>query len=108
MMKEAGGVCVGWTRHRAAFSRWSCVARKSMWWVARDQDPVGPVTTELLLEGIAAGKVGSDVLFCRVGGTEWKPITETAVFAEAIAQRRDAPVGAAFDDQTEHTLVDRR
>lgn len=80
------------------------------WWVTeRGQDPIGPVSTELLLKGIAAGKVGREVLVCGVGETQWRPILEIDIFAEALAPHALAgrPAHGAFDDPTEHTTVDR-
>jgi hypothetical protein len=97
------------------------------WWVTKgDRRPVGPVSTELLLQGIGAGKVPRDALVCEVGGTSWKCIGELSPFSIAFGEhggrrRLDSesertpldPCGedvflSRFDDAPpEHTLVDR-
>jgi hypothetical protein len=62
------------------------------WWLlGGDRKPVGPMTTDLLLEGIVAGKVPRDSLVCIVGGTEWQTLGDIAVFSPAAG---GAPVGA--------------
>jgi hypothetical protein len=59
------------------------------WWVTKaDHVPVGPVSTELLLRGIGAGKVPKDALVCEVGGDRWRWIGETAPFSIAYHQGR--------------------
>jgi hypothetical protein len=96
------------------------------WWVTKgDRRPVGPVSTQLLLRGIGAGKVPRDALVCEVGGTSWKWIGEIAPFSAAIDERRirrrlessddltlaDPPTSdeflREFEDAREHTTVDR-
>jgi hypothetical protein len=58
------------------------------WWVARaGRKPIGPVSTELMLEGIAAGKVPSDAFVCEVRKTTWTPISETRPFGTALIAR---------------------
>lgn len=58
------------------------------WWVTQgDRRPVGPVSTELLLEGIGAGKVPRDSFVCEVGGEAWKRIGEVAPFSSALGDR---------------------
>lgn len=99
------------------------------WWVmGKDRTPIGPVTTELVLQGIRAGRVPSDSLACEVGGPEWKSIRELEPFVAAFAKLRiDGPtlvdavpplleptdavpaIRAAlrtFDDTVEHTIAD--
>ena len=96
------------------------------WWVTKgDRRPVGPVSTELLLRGIGAGKVPSDALVCEVGGSSWKWIGDIALFSVALSERGirrrldssndlsvvDPPTSdeflREFEDATEHTTVDR-
>lgn len=96
------------------------------WWVTKgDRKPIGPVSTELLLEGIAAGKIPRDALVCEVGGTTWRCIGEIPPFSVALearlARRRsessdelpETQTAAnenyvyGFDDAPEHTTVDR-
>jgi hypothetical protein len=43
------------------------------------------VTTGLLLEGIAAGRVPADSLVCIVGGSEWQALGDIARFASAVS-----------------------
>lgn len=98
--------------------------------LGESRQPVGPVTTELLIEGIRAGQVPAETLVCEVGGREWRPVRETAPFsalfggAPAPAKRRTEPSESTivdspllpqegkdpqlrhFDDNTEHTIVD--
>jgi hypothetical protein len=99
------------------------------WWVmGKDRTPIGPVTTELVLQGIRAGRVPSDSLACEVGGAEWKSIRELGPFVAAFAKLRidgptlvdavppllesadvvPAPRAAlrTFDDAVEHTIAD--
>jgi hypothetical protein len=91
------------------------------WWVTHgDRAPIGPVTTELLLQGIGAGMIPRDSLVCEVGGTEWRPIRKTAPFSIALDGRQsrrdpddehtiaDAPDDSLnrFDEVVEHTIVD--
>jgi hypothetical protein len=99
------------------------------WWiVSADRRPLGPITTELLLEGIGAGRVPTDVLVCEVGGTRWKSIGDVAVFAAALSQPKprfsgDGEIDAwasrrnecgasardglgTFDDTLERTIIE--
>ena len=75
------------------------------WWVTNGtRPPIGPVSTELLVEGIKAEKVPSDCLVCEVGGSRWLRLTDVPDFlAASLAPRRRsrAPVPDA-----EHTVVD--
>lgn len=74
------------------------------WWVTKgDRRPVGPVSTELLLQGIGAGKVPKDALVCEVGGTSWKWIGDIAPFSIAIDERADRP---RLDSQSDRTPLD--
>src|SRR5262245_54996294 len=59
------------------------------WWLmGRDRKALGPVTTELVVEGIRAGKVPSDALACEVGATAWRSIRDVGRFAPAFARLR--------------------
>lgn len=72
------------------------------WWIAqKGNDPVGPVTADLLLRGIEAGKVPADTLICRVGDKEWSHIAEVPPFASALAA-----LGTGANDPEEVTVVD--
>jgi hypothetical protein len=74
------------------------------WWVTQgDRQPVGPVSTELLLAGIEARKVPRDALICEVGGSQWKWIGDIAPFTEALAKLKDA---RRFDPDSERIVLD--
>jgi hypothetical protein len=83
------------------------------WWLmGRDQVPLGPVTTELAIQGIRAGKVPPDTLACEVGGTAWRAIRAVGRFAPAFAKLRvdgptlvDADYGAMTDAEDPPTLT---
>lgn len=95
------------------------------WWVTRGgQKPIGPVSTELLLQGIRARMVPGDSLVCEVGGTHWKSIDGVPALSAAVGEAQagvsDSEVGPresqptlteelwdAFDDPDEQTMVDR-
>jgi hypothetical protein len=50
------------------------------------------VTTELVIQGIRAGKVPSETLACEVGGTAWRSIRAVQRFASSFAKLRiDGP-----------------
>lgn len=94
------------------------------WWLTHgDREPIGPVSTELLLKGIGAGMIPKDAYVCEVGGSTWKPIRKTAPFSIALndnhARRKDseeeqtladAPGDeeslSRFDEVVERTVVD--
>lgn len=91
-------------------------ARFDQWWVTQGgQEPVGPVSTELVVRGLAAGRVPLDSYVCEVGGTAWKPVREVRDFSEAVAiaaalKVDDRPSGRAplprFDATDDRTVVD--
>jgi hypothetical protein len=99
------------------------------WWLmGRDRVPVGPVTTELVLKGIQAGKVPNDALACEVGASAWRSVRSVSRFAPAFAKLRidgptlvdlasdmmdDPPTLAnatlrPFDDREDPTVADAR
>ncbi|HEX3594356.1 MAG TPA: hypothetical protein VHU80_04620 [Polyangiaceae bacterium] len=63
------------------------------WWLmGKDRVPLGPVTTELVMQGIRAGKVPAETLACEVGGTAWRSIRSVGRFAPSFAKLRiDGP-----------------
>src|SRR5437868_6058919 len=63
------------------------------WWLmGKDRVPIGPVTTELVIQGIRAGKVPSGTLACEVGGTAWRSIRTVKRFSSSFAKLRiDGP-----------------
>ena len=64
-----------------------------------DRVPVGPVSTELLLQGIGAGNVPKDALVCEVSGTSWKWIGDIAPFSTALDEHQRR----RFDPENELT-----
>jgi hypothetical protein len=71
------------------------------WWVTKgNQVPVGPVSTDLLLRGIGAGRVPKDALVCEVGGSSWRWIGETAPFSAAFGSGRTRSELDSYDDKT--------
>src|SRR4051794_21985282 len=70
------------------------------WWLmGRDRVPLGPVTTELVMQGIRAGKVPAETLACEVGGTAWRSIRSVGRFAPSFAKLRiDGPTLVDPDD----------
>jgi hypothetical protein len=66
------------------------------WWVRQGGSaPIGPVSTELVIRGIDAGKVSNEAEVCQVGGKEWLPIDMVSEF-----------VGYTFDDEAATRVVD--
>lgn len=66
------------------------------WWVRQGGSaPIGPVSTELVIRGIDAGKVSNEAEVCQVGGQEWLPIDMVSEF-----------VGYTFDDEAATRVVD--
>src|SRR5436190_19763157 len=47
-------------------------------------EPVGPVSTELLVRGIESGKVPHDALVCQMGETEWHELFSVPSLAAAL------------------------
>jgi hypothetical protein len=65
----------------------------SQWFVYQGEGShVGPVSTDLLVRGIAAGRVPQDAHVAMAGSTEWKPlmtVSELVIALEALDE--DAP-----------------
>lgn len=82
----------------------------SHWWVSRgSSEPVGPVTTEVLLRGIASGRVPLDTLICRVGEQRWVPLSEVDEVWEQLhpeQSRTDVNESPWFLDR-QHPRTDR-
>jgi hypothetical protein len=65
----------------------------SEWYLRTDTaEPIGPVSTDLVLKGIEAGRIPADAFVCPVGEKHWLPLGSIAVFA---AHRRGATGAAA-------------
>ena len=69
------------------------------WWVTSEgRSTIGPVSTELLIEGIKAKKVPHDSLVCEVGASRWQPLGEITEFRDALVHgRRSRPEELARD-----------
>jgi hypothetical protein len=66
------------------------------WWMRQGGSaPIGPVSTELVIQDIDAGKVSNEAEVCEVGRREWLPIDMVAEF-----------VGYTFDDEAATRVVD--
>jgi hypothetical protein len=101
------------------------------WWIAlAGRDPIGPVTTDQIMRGIAAGKVPDEALVCEVGGQTWQPLRSVTQFDEGTRLRAEAAFRSAeatvldlgslppestpelesgvyaFDESAERTIVD--
>jgi hypothetical protein len=68
------------------------------WYVTKPGGKViGPVDTKLLSRGIAQGRVPLDSLACEAGATEWEPVDQIALFADAVNEVRfDSEMTSAF------------
>jgi hypothetical protein len=57
------------------------------WWVLGNSgEPVGPVTSDLVVEGIKAGVIPGDSHVCLVGGNRWEPIRDVPKFGGAFTE----------------------
>lgn len=62
------------------------------WWVSNGgRTPIGPVSTELVIEGIKAQKVPREALVCEVGGDRWQLLEEFSEFRDAVMNGRSTP-----------------
>jgi hypothetical protein len=69
----------------------SGVRQSTKWYVTEGNgDPVGPVTTDLLLVGVRTGKVSRHAIACRVGESGWNWIGKYPEFADAVTDACDA------------------
>ena len=58
------------------------------WWLTEGgRDPIGPVTTELVIEWIRAGFVIAGALVCEVGGDAWRSLGDVSPFSRVLAGR---------------------
>ncbi|MFO0571797.1 MAG: DUF4339 domain-containing protein [Polyangiaceae bacterium] len=66
-------------------------------WLVRQpgSEPVGPVSTDLVIRGIQAGRVAATAMVCRVGTQDWLPIAAVAELA-----------GYLFDDESATNVTD--
>lgn len=84
----------------------------SEWFVRRDGQAVGPVSTELLLKGIAHGRVPVESEVQRVGTTEWVQIEYVDEFQdalgsdEAMTRVASSPLDAMEEAALDATVVD--
>jgi hypothetical protein len=86
------------------------------WWVLGNSgEPVGPASSELVVQGIKAGVIPGDSHVCVVGGTRWEAIRDVPTFREAFTDLLSSPripqihgkaKGRRFIDGEEATIVD--
>jgi len=86
------------------------------WWVlGTSGEPVGPASSDLVVQGIKAGVIPGDSFVCVVGGTRWEPIRDVPQFRGAFTELLSSPhipqihgKGKArrFIDGEEATIVD--
>jgi hypothetical protein len=70
---------------RGKRSRLVLVTLAQEWWLlGGDRKPVGPMTTDLLIERIVGGDVSRDALVCVVGGSEWQALADVPAFSTAV------------------------
>jgi hypothetical protein len=63
-----------------------------MWYLQNEgSDVIGPVTTDLVVEGILKGRVPITSKVCQVGGSAWVPLVTQPEFARAIRQIAPPP-----------------
>jgi hypothetical protein len=75
----------------------------SDWYVSNGEGaPVGPVSQELVVQGIVAGRVPVSARVCLVGGSEWLSLSAVPDFAAAVRQVAPPPPpppsGSAVDE----------
>jgi hypothetical protein len=62
------------------------------WWVlGTSGQPVGPVRSELVVQGIKAGVIPGDSHVCVVGGSRWEPIRDVPKFRGAFTALISSP-----------------
>jgi len=86
------------------------------WWVLGNSgEPVGPASSNLVVQGIRAGVIPGDSHVCLVGGSRWEPIRDVQKFREAFTELLSSPHipqihgktrGRRFIDGEEATMVD--
>jgi hypothetical protein len=60
------------------------------WWFTQGRRaPIGPISTEVLLDWIVAGEILDDAMVCDTEGTTWKSIDDVAAFSSALREVRD-------------------
>lgn len=55
-------------------------------WLVRQSgsEPIGPVSTDLVIRGLQAGRVEATAVVCRVGTGDWRLVSEFAEFAQFV------------------------
>lgn len=62
------------------------------WWVLGSSgEPVGPASSDLVVQGIKAGVIPGDSQVCVVGGTRWEPIRDVPKFRGAFTELLSSP-----------------
>jgi hypothetical protein len=81
----------------------------NQWYVAVENRTVGPVTTELILRGLANGKVPPDAMVCPVGSQSWAWVSTVEPFVETVRRsypppapevRHPRPTAADYEEET--------
>jgi hypothetical protein len=69
-------------------------APADLWYVKHgDDEPIGPVTTELLMKGLRARRVPISARVCQVGGENWTDLAAHEAFARVIREVAPPPPG---------------
>ena len=72
------------------------------WWLAEEnRDPIGPLSSELLLEWLRGGIVASDAFVCEVGGGRWRRLGEVARIGQMLPESK-----RPFDPSLERSVID--
>lgn len=64
-------------------------ADPSSWYIpGEENEPVGPFSTEQIIESWQAGRLGADTLIWREGMTQWQPLAQVEPFASVLQSGR--------------------
>lgn len=67
-------------------------AHAQLWYVKDgESSPIGPMTTELLVQGLRAGRVALTVHVCPVGGAEWMALSAHPLLASVVREVAPPP-----------------
>lgn len=69
--------------------------QSTQWYVAVDDQTVGPVSTGLVIRGIENGKVPTTAYVCPVGEEEWQAIAQVPQFHETVRRSSAPPPGVS-------------
>lgn len=87
-----------------------CRAAGDRWYVTNGVSPVGPVSFDLLLRGVEAGKVPAGSFIRHEAWKVWRPLAEVAVVTDDVAEVAPfalrgaaAPLPSLFDSSEDAT-----